>query len=309
MFLENLRLKLRHILWPYVRTLLLLALVVAGVNALLFFYLPLFEPPYWLWVIVGPMVLAALLVWQLWGSFQLVSSVQLGRSNLREVVVVVAFGTLAFAAGLLPSLIKRMVSPLCRLASIRQLPSALPARYYQVPHLLVDTQRAGWHETQATRKGVTYFRLFAACPVWADTARRASPPFAWVGFQYVTSYSYTDDVMAETATRNRFRQACKLALPGENTRYFDHLERCPSTGQRTSLCQAVQDSPSYHEASQPPLLLLPVATSLPAEARQQLQELQIIQLIGNGLFLLLIILSPLNERRKLEQTNSYYRRR
>ena len=309
MSLENLRLKLRYILWPYVRTWLLLNLAVAGANAILFFYLPLFEPPYWLWVIVGPVVLAALLIWQLWGSFRLVGSVQLGRSSLREIVVAVTFGTLAFAAGLLPSLIKLTASPVCRLASLRQLPGAAHARYYQVPHLLADTQRAGWQEVQETHKGITYFRLFAACPVWGDTARQSVPPIAWMGFQYVTSYSSTDNAMAEAAARNRFRLTCKLALTDENTRYFDHLERCPNTAQRTSLRQAVQSSPSYHEADQPPLLLLPVATSLPAEAHQHLQEFKAMQLIGNSLLLLLMLVSPVSELRKLELTNSYYRRR
>jgi hypothetical protein len=175
---------------------------------------------------VGPVVLAALLIWQLWGSFRLVGSVQLGRSNLREVVVTVAFGTLAFTAGLLPSLAKLMASPPRRLTSIRQLPGALPARYYQVPQLLADTQRAGWQEDQETRKGITYFQLFAACPVWADTARRTRLPIAWIGFQYATSHSHSDAAAAETATFNQFRLTCKLALAEENTRYFDRLERC-----------------------------------------------------------------------------------
>lgn len=66
MFWQNLYLKLRYVGGPYLRALLLLALGVAALNAGLFHYLPRFEPPYWLWTVAGPLVLAALVVWRLW---------------------------------------------------------------------------------------------------------------------------------------------------------------------------------------------------------------------------------------------------
>ena len=265
MFLENLRLKLRYILWPYGRALGLLALAVAGVNAALFACLPLFEPPHWLWVFVGPLVLAGLVIWRLWGSFRLIRAVKLGRTDLREVAIVVAFGTLAFTAGVIPFLAKATCSRPRRLVSIASLPAAPPARYYLVPRLQADTRHVGWMEEQETRKGTTYFRLFAACPVWVDTARQHEPAL-WLGFRYATSVQALNDAPEAAAAFSRFRQACHLALAAENANRYDHLERCPNTEQRLLFRQAAQNSPSYHEADHPPLLLLPVATSLVAEA-------------------------------------------
>lgn len=215
-------------------------------------------------------------------TIALIRPVKLGRSDLREVLTVVIFGTLASTAGLLPRILKTLASPVRPLASVAELATTPAARYYQLPRLRTQAQQVGWAEVEETRKGTTYIERVAACPVWADTNQRRAP-IAWLVFRYDTTYRASNSTVRYADVVYQLQRSSALAVASQYTQPANHLERFPYVEARALAAQAVEASSAYRAADGPPLLLRPVAASLTSQAAENASELRVVLVVGNGL--------------------------
>ncbi|NML66169.1 rhomboid family intramembrane serine protease [Hymenobacter sp. RP-2-7] len=299
MFWQSLRLKLRYIGWPYLRVWVVFVAVAAGLHAALAWLLPTTEPPEWLWIWAGPGVGCLLLVLLLlWPGFRLVRDGRNG-SNLGQLLVVVAAATLAFAWGSLAFGLRAALSPLRPVATLTEA-AALPARYYQVRQVNLDTARIGVEqraEVTGRNNETLSLSVYVACPA-AAAGRPATIP-AWLGWHYSRAIQNRLPDQQKEAAYREFLQYCARQFVRDQQRPFTYLERCPNDGNRRGLLAAASRSPRY-AAGTPPLLLLPRYEPFGQDTREPKQFFKWSQLLGNGVFLLLLLVLPLHPERRAQ---------
>lgn len=304
MFAENLRLKLRYILWPYARVLSGVLVGSALFHTALFKALPQYEPPDWLWTFVGPIVGCLLLVaLLLWPNFRLIKEKQLGRGSLGQLLAIVALGTFVLSWSSLGHYLHAMLSPLEQLPTLTQLNQHPPARYYQPQQLLLDTLRIGVEQQSAiTGKNNEHlnFTLLVACPAVASIADTSAVVPAWLGFRYTHEMSSSASLAEKEAAYKEFLRTTEQQFNLDKARPFVYLERSPNDDTRLGLRAAAIKSARYRVGAEPPLILLPVYTPFAERGSTAWRVFLWSSAIGNSFFLLLLLVLPLDETRRQE---------
>lgn len=303
MFSENLRLKLRYILGPYVRVLLGVLASTALFHIALFKGLPQCEPPELLWLFIGPMVGSPLLVLlALWPNFRIIKKNRPDKGSLGLSLAFVAVGIFALVWGSMGYYLRAALSPLEQLPTLAAISRHPSARYYQVRQIQLDTLHIGI-EQQAEITGRTgnrlNFTLFIACPMAAAADSTTTVP-AWLGFRYTHEMSSRASQAEKLATYRAFFDTTEQQFNQDRARPFVYLERSPNDYGRAGLREAAIRSPRYRAGPEPPLLLLPVYKPFAQRGDTALHILVWSMAIGNGLFLLLLLGLPLDEARRQE---------
>ncbi|MGI4873909.1 MAG: rhomboid family intramembrane serine protease [Janthinobacterium lividum] len=304
MFGENLRFKLHYILWPYLRVLALLLVVMALLGAALATWLPVAELPGGVWGFVGPALLAAVVVLlALWPYLRVVAKKSVGYYfTTRELLTVVAVVTFAFAVGTVPGYVAATLEPLQPLHSLADLPAHPASRYYKVDQLQLDGQNMGVEQqSELAGRHDEYldFRLFIACPVAGipASAGQAAVP-AWLGFTYRDETSSRNSDAEKEAAYHRFVAATENTLPTDAAKPFYYLERCLDAQQVAAFRTAASHSARYQASAGPPVLLLPVYTPFARRAHHAARVFWWAEALGNGLFVLLLLVLPLDAERQ-----------
>lgn len=261
MLLENLRLKLRYIFWPYLRVLLLTIAGAACVSALLTVALPQVEPPEWLMLWLSPAIVAlALVTLVLWPHFRLLLERngprrRFEKGNLRDLLVITAAVTLACAWGSTSYFVQARVGSLRRLPTLASVADYPSARYYQAPDLALDSLHMGVEfQTESTGKHNDYLKLklLIACPVGTTVAAPA-----WVGFAYSDQIKRSASPSIQEAAYQKLVQASKQAFHSDKIKLIRYLKRAPNNDERTELERAASRSVRYHAGAGQLLILLP----------------------------------------------------
>ncbi|MGI4740359.1 MAG: rhomboid family intramembrane serine protease [Janthinobacterium lividum] len=303
MFSENLRLKLRYIGWPYVQVLLGLLAGSALFHAALFTGLPQYEPPDWLWTFVGPIAgCLLLLALILWPNFRIIKEKQAGRGSLGQLLFIVALVVFVLAWSSIGHYLRAVLSPLQQVTTLAEINRHPPARYYQVQQLLLDSPRIGI-EQQASITGKHNehldFTLFIACPVAVGADTTAAVP-AWLGFRYTHEMSSRASQAEKAAAYREFLRTSEQQFNQDKVRPLTYLERSANDDKRVGLRTAATRSTRYRAGAEPPMVLLPVYRPFAQRGDSALHTLLWSMAIGNGLFLLLLLVLPLDEARKQE---------
>jgi rhomboid protease GluP len=297
-FIENLRLKLRYILWPYLKVLVLFMVGTAVFHTALFSIWPTAEPVDWLWTFVGPLVgCGALLALVLWPNFRLVKDYR--RGNLGELFFLVALATMVCSWGGIGHYLRAALSPLRPLATLAELSTSPASRYYQVRQVTLDSTHIGIEQqAEVTGKNNEHlnFRLWIACPV---TGQAQAVP-AWLGFTYSYQMSSRATQTEKEAAYREFLRTSEQRFNHDRWQPFTYLERSANNEMRQGLRAAASHSPRYQAGTEPPVILLPVHTPFAERGKDAWQVIRWSAIVGNGLFLLLVLVVPLKEVRKLE---------
>ncbi len=288
--------KLKLIFWPYLR---LAFLFVAGfglLDAALLHWLPDFDPPYLFWKLLGPAVVAAVLVlWLLWSRLCLLAEGK-GRGNLAVGMSLIAVATMAFGTSCLHDYLRVWLGRLVVADSPASWAAGRPrGTYYRFRHKYQTARYAGVEpQTTTADKGrKVIFHLYVATPLFASPADTGQPTASWQGLHYSAQVdAQASEAAKKTAYLAFLRHADTLLTQEKFTAPAGYYERIPNTDERAAYLRAARRTGLCPPtASFPVLLLQPGQVSFTDRKRSALRYLA--GGLGGGMvFFFIILLFP-----------------
>ena len=297
MFLENIRLKLRYIGWPYLRLWLLLHGGLIAAGALLVWQWPLVDLSDSLGVFFGTILLAFLAIsWGLKRAFTFIKQPIKKPGAWVFLVFFYTFLTFTFAISTVPRYVAAQFGRQQRLSRLAYLPQFPPARYYRAGTALLDTLHQVASATTYMSGGKSshrYFQLAIVCP--AVSHLPASPigtAPVWVGFYYRADTSAIQFINDYWPAYQHFIAQRKLLFQREFERPCYYFER-QSSGQ---IALALQEA--LPVAADSAVVLRPVYTPFGKRASGIITVWLWSQSVGNGLLLVTLLALPLDPLRR-----------
>ena len=289
--------KLRLIFWPYLRLSLFFWLSYALLDGALLHWRPAFDPPADFWQLLGPGVVAAVLVlWVIWPRLRLLEKVKKGDSaTLLSITAVV---TMAFGCNYLHDYLRASLGHL----EILDSPAAFlhrPPRgiYYCFRHKYQSARYAGveW-QNYTTNKGRTLvLHLYVATPLLASPADTVLPATTWQGLHYSTEVSARASEAEKQAAYQAFLKRTAAEFGGERfTAPAGYYARIPNADERAAYLRAAQRARLHLPAAPAPVLLVQAGeVSFAALKREALQYLASWLGGGTAVFFMWLLLSSL----------------
>lgn len=261
----QLRDKLGLIFWPYLQ---LTASFVAGfglLDAALLHWLPGFDPPYLFWKLMGPAVVATVLVvWLLWSRLCLLTETK-GRGKLAVGMSVIAVVIMAFGTNCLHDYLRVLLGRI----EIVESPTALASgrsqgTYYRFQHKYQSARYVG-SEPQSTtsdkgRKVVLH--LYVVTPLFASPADTSQPAASWQGFHYSAQVdANASDAEKRAAYQAFLRRTDSLFAQEQFIAPAGYYERLPNTDERAAYLRAARRTGLC-----PPNIAFPILMLQPGQA-------------------------------------------